>query len=140
MKTYTISEVAKLMNTSASAIRYYDNEGLLPNVRKVNGRRVFTESDMGWLKILGCMKSIGVPIREIRRYVELAAMGDETLADRLEIILKQKESVQEQIAQLQKSLETIEYKVWYYETAIAAGTEAIHREKSQVVRDTVEGE
>lgn len=127
MKTYTISEIAKIMHVAPSAIRYYDAEGLLPMVQKVNGRRVFTDEDFRWLKVLNCMKDTGMPIKEIRKYVDLAQQGDETLAERYEIIMKQKASLNEQIAALQKNLKILEYKEWYYETAIAAGTEAVHQ-------------
>ena len=126
MKAYSISEIAALMNIAPSAIRFYDKEGLLPNVEKVNGRRVFREKDFAWLKVLNCLKTTGMPIREIRRYVELAEKGDETLEERFSIILKQKENILSQIDTLNKQLKVIEYKEWFYRTSIDAGTEKIH--------------
>ena len=95
----------------------------------MNGRRVFKESDFGWLRILNCLKNTGMPLKEIRRYMELCGQGDESLEARQEIILRQKKAIEEQIAFLQENLRQIEYKAWYYETAIAAGTERIHAER-----------
>lgn len=127
--TYTISEIAEKMNVSAHTIRFYDKEGLLPFVKRVNGRRVFKDTDFAWLRILNCLKNTGMPLKEIRRYMQLCQLGDASLPDRQKIILKQKESLEEQIRFLQYNLKELEYKVWYYETAIAAGTERIHENR-----------
>ncbi|MCI5649107.1 MAG: MerR family transcriptional regulator [Fusicatenibacter sp.] len=124
--TYTISEVAEKMGVSVHTLRFYDKEGLLPFVDRVNGRRVFKDSDFSWLRILNCLKNTGMPLKEIRRYIELCQTGDESLKERQEIILRQKESLEEQIRFLQYNLKELDYKVWYYETAVAAGTERIH--------------
>lgn len=124
--TYTISEIAEKMGVSVYTLRFYDREGLLPFVDRVNGRRVFKDEDFGWLRILSCLKNTGMPLKDIRRYMELCQLGDESLVARQEIILKQKKSLEDQIHFLQENLKTLEYKAWYYETAVAAGTERIH--------------
>ena len=129
MKKYSISEIAEIMNVAPSTIRYYDNEGLLPSVEKVNGRRVFTERDFGWLKLLNSMKLTGMPIKDIRIYVDLVQKGDSTLEERHGIILKQKEDIHRQIEELHTALKILDYKDWYYQTAIDAVTEAIHWDK-----------
>ncbi len=91
--SYTISEVAEMMGTSPSTLRYYDKEGLLPNVKRVNGIRVFEKEDFPWLRVLNCLKNTGMPIRKIREYVELAGRGDETLQERYELIKEQRQYV-----------------------------------------------
>lgn len=122
---YTVSEVAKILNVAPSALRYYDREGLLPFVgRSTGGIRVFTETDLEWLKMISCLKSAGMPIKSIRRYVESAMRGDETLKERLEMIYEQRCSLRKQMEELQRTLDVVEYKCWYYETALEAGTEA----------------
>ncbi len=122
--SYSISEVAEMMHTSASTLRYYDKEGLLPNVKRVNGIRVFEQSDFPWLRVLNCLKNTGMPIRKIKQYVELAGRGDETLEERYELIKEQRQFVQDQIDQLQYYMQELDYKDWYYRTAIAAGSES----------------
>lgn len=124
--TYTISEIAKKMGVSVHTLRFYDKEGLLPFVERVNGRRVFKDEDFSWLHTLNCLKNTGMPLKEIRRYMELCQVGDASLEQRQEMILKQKESIEAQIRFLQENLKVLEYKAWYYETAVAAGTERIH--------------
>lgn len=126
MRTYTISEVAKIMDVAPSTLRYYDNEGLLPFVDRVNGRRVFKDDDFKGLRIIHCLRNTGMPVKEIKKYIDLCQDGDDTLEERLQIILKQKESILQQLEELQTNLKHIEFKEWYYRTAIEAGTAAIH--------------
>ncbi|MBR3152104.1 MAG: MerR family transcriptional regulator [Clostridia bacterium] len=127
--SYTIGEVAEMMGVTPSTLRYYDQEGLLPEVNRVNGIRVFEDKDFAWLRILNCLKNTNMPIKKIKEYVELAKQGDSTLESRANIIKEQKENILEQIEQFKYYLKEIEYKEWYYETAIKEGTEKNMAEK-----------
>ena len=120
---YTIGEMAKRLGVPASTLRYYDKEGLLPFVeRSSGGIRMFQDSDFEWLQVIGCMKKAGMSIRDIRRYIEIALQGDDTIDLRLEMFRHQREVLQRQMAELQHTMEMVEYKCWYYETAKARGT------------------
>lgn len=123
--SYSIREIANRMNVTTATLRYWDSEGLLPSVKKVNGIRVFEDKDFKWLRVLNCMKKINMPIKKIKEYVELAQQGDSTLQERYEMILEQKKVIQKQIEDLNTCLKEFEYKTWYYETAIKAGTERV---------------
>ena len=123
--TYSIKEVADMMNVEPSTLRYYDSMGLLPGVKRVNGRRVFEDKDFKWLRVLNCMKKINMPIDKIKAYVELAEKGDSTLKERFDMILEQKQIVLAQIDELKDCLKEFEYKEWYYTEAIKAGTEKV---------------
>ena len=123
--TYSIKEVADMMNVEPSTLRYYDSMGLLPGVKRVNGRRIFEDKDFKWLRVLNCMKKINMPIDKIKVYVELAEKGDSTLQERFDMILEQKEIVLGQIDELKNCLKEFEYKEWYYTEAIKAGTEKV---------------
>ena len=121
--TYSIGETAKILGVNPSTLRYYDKEGLLPFVSRTDGGiRVFKENDMEWLKLIECLKKTNMPIKEIKRFIDLYEEGDHTAAQRLEIIRNQKESVEAKIKQLQSTLEVLEYKNWFYETAVRLGT------------------
>ena len=86
---YTVGEMAKMLDVPASTLRYYDKEGLLPFVeRSPGGIRMFQESDYGWLKIISCLKKAGMPLKDIREYINLALQGDETIEQRLELFYK----------------------------------------------------
>lgn len=127
--TYTISQVAEKMGVTVPTLRYYDKEGLLPFVdKKPDGTRVFKDEDFQGLEIITCMKNSGLQIKDIKKYMDLCQAGDSSLQERLEIFFERKEAVQKQIEELNKVLETINHKIWYYETAIEAGTEAVHRQ------------
>lgn len=121
--SYTISEVAKMMGITPSTLRYYDKEGLLPNIKRVNGIRIFEDEDFSWLRVLNCMKNTGMPIRKIKRYVDLSKQGDSTLEERYELIKEQRQNVQDQMNQLKYYMEELDYKDWYYRTAIEKGSE-----------------
>ena len=124
---YTVGEMAKKIGVAPSTLRYYDKEGLLPFVeRSGGGIRMFKEDDLDWLSIIECLKKTGKPIKEIKKFVDWCIEGDSTIEQRLELIDNQREAVLKQIAQLHETLDTLNYKHWYYETAKKAGTCDIH--------------
>ncbi|MDR9855459.1 MerR family transcriptional regulator [Paenibacillus sp. VCA1] len=128
MKTFSISEVAKQLNLTVYTLRYYDKEGLLPFVeRTASGTRSFKESDIEALKIIECLKTTGMPIKEIKHFINWCAEGDTTLQQRYDMFLERKAAVEAQMEELKKTMEVIEHKCFYYKTALDAGTEDIHK-------------
>ena len=126
--TYTISQVAEMTGISPYTLRYYDNEGLLPFLEKdKNGNRIFRESDLEALSLISCMKETGMSIKDLKNFMQLCTKGDSSLNERLEIVKAHKLKVEEQLARIRKHMEKIDYKIWYYSTAVEAGTEAIHK-------------
>ncbi|MEK4435886.1 MULTISPECIES: MerR family transcriptional regulator [Paenibacillus] len=126
--TYSISEVAKELNLTVYTLRYYDKEGLMPFVeRSPSGVRKFKESDIDFLKIIQCLKLTGMPIKDIKDFIEWCSEGDSTLQERYDMFIERKASVEAQMEELRKTMEVIEHKCDYYKTAIAAGTEDIHK-------------
>ena len=122
--SYTISEAAEKTGLPPSTIRFYDKEVLLPNIKRKNGIRVFEDMDLRLMGLLTCLKNTGMPIKRIRDYVELTSKGDDTLQERYEIIKSQRQFVLDQIEQLQYYLEELDFKDWYYNKALAAGSES----------------
>ncbi len=83
---YTVGEAAEMLGVAPSALRYYDKEGLLPFVeRSSGGMRMFKESDIEWLKLIGCLKATGMPIKGIKRFIDCTLRGDESIGERLDI-------------------------------------------------------
>jgi len=125
---YTVGEMAKRIGVAPSALRYYDKEGLLPFVeRSSGGIRMFKDADFEWLQVIGCLKKTGMQLGDIKRFIEMAMQGDETIDERLELIVNQKEAVKLRIDELNATLKTLEFKHWYYETAKNAGTTEVPR-------------
>lgn len=124
---YTVAEVAKITHTSPHTLRYYSKAGLLPFVeRSERGIRLFKKDDFSWLFLIDCLKNTGMPIREIKQFVDWAMEGDTTINERLSLFEEREEAVKEQIAQLEEYLEFIQYKKWRYEVSKKAGTTAVH--------------
>jgi DNA-binding transcriptional MerR regulator len=129
LNTYSIGEVAKELSLTVYTLRYYDKEGLMPFVdRTPSGTRVFKESDIEALRIIECLKSTGMPIKEIKSFIDWCSEGDATLKQRYEMFMERKATVEAQMEELKKTMEIIDHKCWYYKTAIDAGTEDIHKE------------
>ncbi len=134
LNTYSIGEVAKELSLTVYTLRYYDKEGLMPFVdRTPSGTRVFKESDIEALKIIECLKSTGMPIKEIKAFIDWCTEGDSTLKQRYEMFIERKASVEAQMEELKKTMNLIDHKCWYYKTAIDAGTEDVHKEDKIVV-------
>ncbi len=126
--TYTVGEMAKMMNVAPSTLRYYDNQGLLPNIKRSSGGiRLFDDEDLEWLNIVECLKKTGMSIKEIKQFVDWSLQGDKTINQRLELIERQRDVIKSQMQELEKTLDALEYKQWYYETAKKAGSCKIHK-------------
>ncbi|MFV0351246.1 MAG: MerR family transcriptional regulator [Oscillospiraceae bacterium] len=120
---YTVGEMAKLLCVAPSTLRFYDKQGLLPFVQRSDGgMRIFTEKDYEWLLIVDCLKKTGMQIKDIRAFIEMTIQGDETIDERLQLFYNQRKVVKQQMLELQETLNVIEYKCWYYETAKKLGT------------------
>ena len=123
---YTIGEMAKLLGVAPSTLRYYDKEGLLPFMeRSGGGMRVFSDKDYEILKIIHCLKASGMQIKDIREFIRLVSLGDESIDARLELFRKRRLEVEKQMAELRETLDVVNFKCWYYETAQKAGTTAV---------------
>jgi len=134
MKTYSIGEVAKELNLTVYTLRYYDKEGLMPFVERTeSGTRLFKESDIDALKIIECLKSTGMPIKEIKHFIDWCSEGDATLQQRFDMFMERKATVEAQMEELKKTMELIEHKCSYYKVALDAGTEDIHKNDKIVI-------
>lgn len=103
------------MNLTIYTLRYYDREGLLSNVeRDKSGKRIFTKDSMEMLALISCLKNTGMPIKEIKKFIDWQNEGDNTLYDRNDMLLKHKEDVLNQIEDFKKHLRLIDRKLDYY--------------------------
>lgn len=111
--TYTISQAAQRFGVEPHTLRFYEKEGIITPTRTETGIRAYTEENMAQLEMAMCLKSSGMPLKDIRRYFDLVEQGDETLEERLRIFEEHRAHVLEGIAELQKHLEKINYKIGY---------------------------
>lgn len=121
---YTIKQASKITKLPSSTLRYYESEGLLPEIkRNENGHRYYDEANFKWIKLITCLKNTNMPIELIKIFVALHNEGDETLSQRLDVVMKHRENVQEKIAELNEHMKYINYKVDYYTLACELGSE-----------------
>lgn len=120
---YTIGQISKMFNLPISTLRYYDKEGLLPDLERHSGIRKFSPAEVDRIRVIECLKKSGVKIKDIKQFMEWCSMGSSTYPLRHEFFLRQKSLVEQEIKQLQKTLDMISYKCWYYEQAVRDGNE-----------------
>ncbi len=113
--TYSIKEVSEKTNLKAHVLRYYEREGLLPNVsRSESGIRRYSEEDLEWLGLICCLKNTGMSIKQIREFVALSAQGKETLKQRCDMLIAHKKIVESQIEEMQNHLIKVTHKIEYF--------------------------
>lgn len=123
---YSIGEVANTTGIAISTLRYYDREGMFPHIGRSNGGiRVFSDVEIDTLRVIECLKSSGMSIKEIKEFLIWCQDGDNSLQKRRDMFHTRLNEVQKQIAVLQGTINTLRYKCWYYDTAAAAGTEDV---------------
>jgi DNA-binding transcriptional MerR regulator len=112
---FTIKQVSERTNLPPHVLRYYESEGLLPSVgRTRKGIRRYTEDDLEWLALVRCLKNTGMPIKQIKNFVELSVQGDATLPERCGLLREHKTAVENQIAEMQRHLEKVTCKIEYF--------------------------
>lgn len=115
----SIGEASKLTNLSISKLRYYDEHGLIPSLKRTSsGLRKFDETSLEAIRLIECLKNSGMQLKEIKQFMDWCAEGDSTLKDRLNMFKQQELNVLAQIEALQSTLNLIRFKQWYYETAV----------------------
>jgi DNA-binding transcriptional MerR regulator len=107
----SISEVAAETGLTTSTLRYYEQEGLLRDTvdRSGSRHRRYAVSDVRWVGFITKLRATGMPIRDIRRYTELARAGDDTTGERLALLVEHRARVLAQLAEVQSSLDAIDY-------------------------------
>ena len=121
---YSIGEVANTTGIAISTLRYYDREGMFPNIeRRGGGIRVFSDAEIETIKIIECLKTSGLSIKDIKQFLDWCQEGDASLQKRRDMFHERLEAVKKQMEELQKTMDIIKYKCWYYDTAMTAGTE-----------------
>ncbi|KKC46851.1 MerR family transcriptional regulator [Paenibacillus sp. D9] len=108
----TIKQISKKMGITAYTLRFYEKEGVLPIAdRDAKGVRMFSQHYIDCIEMVQALRSTGLPLSEIKHYVELYKRGDSTLPQRKQMLMHQRSKVEDQLALLVKTLEKINYKL-----------------------------
>ena len=120
---YTIGQVSEMFYLPISTLRYYDKEGLFPDMQRISGIRKFDDKEIEALRLIECLKKSGLEIKDIKQFMEWCSEGSSTYPQRKELFLRQKETVEKEIQRMEKVLDMIRFKCWYYEQAMKDGNE-----------------
>lgn len=120
---YTIGQVSEMFHLPVSTLRYYDKEGLFPEMQRSSGIRRFSDKELDALRVIECLKRSGLNIKDIRLFMEWCRQGSSTYPQRRELFVRQKATVEEEIRKMKKVLDMLRFKCWYYEQAIRDGNE-----------------
>ena len=120
---YTIGQVSEMFHLPISTLRYYDKEGFFPNLVRKGNIRYFSDNEIEALRVIECLKQSGLEIKDIKQFFAWVTEGPSSYTKRKELFEHRKAAVKEEIKQLEKTLAMLEFKCWYYDTAIADGNE-----------------
>lgn len=117
---YTMMQVCRETDMTYQTLKYYCNEGLVPNVKRDgNNRRVFDERDVKWIKDLVCLKKCGMSIQEMKEYLDLCLKGESTIPHRKEMLTKKQEALRASIQELEDSVSYIDWKQNFYDDVLS---------------------
>ncbi|OON76735.1 MerR family transcriptional regulator [Streptomyces tsukubensis] len=118
---YTISEVVDFTGLTAHTLRWYERIGLMSDiVRSHTGQRRYSNSDLDWLAFVNKLRLTGMPVADMVRYAELVRAGAHTFDERRELLEATRRDVRNRIAELQDTLQVLDYKINFYGDAAPA--------------------
>lgn len=121
---YSMKETCEKVGMSYETLKYYCNEGLIPNVKRDrNNYRIFDDNNISWITSLSCLKNCGMSISEMKEYLNLCLQGESTIPQRKEILAIKKQDLIKKQEELQKSIDFIDWKQNFYDNVLDGKTE-----------------
>lgn len=121
---YTMKQACRAAGMSYETLKFYCNEGLVPNVkRSANNYRIFDDHDINWIKSLSCLKRCGMSIAEMKEYLALCLEGEKTIPQRKLVLSKHKDELQMKIRELEDAVRYIEWKESFYDDVLSGRKE-----------------
>ena len=120
---YTMKETCEKTGLSYETLKFYCNQGLVPNVKRdKNNRRTFDDRDVAWINSLNCLKNCGMSISEMKQYIDLCLVGESSIPERKEILAIKREALVEQLQQVQDCIDYIDWKQGFYDDVLSGKT------------------
>ena len=117
---HTMKDVCRETGMNYEALKFYCNEGLVPNVKRdANNRRVFDDRDVAWIKSLTCLKNCGMSIQEMKAYIALCLQGEASIPERKVILAQKRAALLEKMAEIQASIDYIDWKQGFYDDVLS---------------------
>lgn len=120
---YTMKEACEKTGLSYETLKFYCNQGLVPNVKRdANNHRCFDERDIAWINRLSCLKNCNMSIQEMRDYIELCKKGESSIPDRKLMLAEKRKHLESELARIQKSIDYIDWKQGFYDDVMSGKT------------------
>ncbi len=122
---YSMKEVCKQTGFTYETLKFYCNQGLVPNVKRdKNNFRVFDDRDVAWINSLGCLRNCGMSIQEMKDYISLCLKGQDSIPERKMILEEKRKSLLQEMHRLQEAVDYIDWKQGFYDDVLAGRTVA----------------
>lgn len=120
---YSMKQACEKTGLTYDTLKFYCNKGLVPNVKRDdNNYRVFNDKDIAWITSLSCLKSCGMSISEMKKYVELCLQGQSSIPERQKILKLKQQALKKQKEEIQKSIDYIDWKQNFYNDVLTGKT------------------
>lgn len=120
---YTMKEACLKVNMNYETLKFYCNQGLVPNVKRdKNNYRIFDDRNIAWIQSLACLKNCGMSIQEMKEYLNLCLDGESTIPDRKQILNKKRKELEKKVAELNESINYIDWKQGFYDDVLSGKT------------------
>lgn len=120
---YTMKEACLKVNMNYETLKFYCNQGLVPNVKRdKNNYRIFDDRNIAWIQSLACLKNCGMSIQEMKEYLNLCLDDESTIPDRKQILNKKRKELEKKVAELNESINYIDWKQGFYDDVLSGKT------------------
>ena len=120
---YSMKEVCRKTGMTYEALKFYCNQGLVPNVKRdEHNYRVFDDRDVAWIESLGCLKRCGMSIQEMQDYAALCLQGEASIPERKVLLEEKREQLLERIRDLEDAVRYIDWKQGFYDDVLSGKT------------------
>lgn len=121
---YTMKQACQEVDLTYETLKFYCNQGLVPNVKRdANNRRVFDDRDVAWIKSLTCLKRCDMSLQEMKEYLGLCLQGPASIPERKAMLAVKRAVLEEKLAEVQASIDYIDWKQGFYDDVLAGRTE-----------------
>lgn len=116
---YTMKQACEKTGLSYETLKFYCNQGLIPNVRRDSqNRRVFSEKNIAWINSLGCLKNCNMSIQEMKDYLQLCLEGESSIPRRKEILDGKRQELERELQRIRDSIAYIDWKQSFYDEVL----------------------
>lgn len=117
---YTMKQACEKTGLSYETLKFYCNQGLVPNVKRDDhNRRVFDDRDIAWIQSLSCLKNCNMGIAEMQAYIALCMQGKASIPERKIILETKRKSLEAERERIEAAIAYIDWKQNFYADVLA---------------------